>query len=395
MHDSSDLQATQSIIELFENSKDQCETELENLPGIYGVIHPDGSILKGNLELASVFGLDSEYLLGRNLSEIIIEKEWPSFLASLENASSNFASTHQLQVGVKSPKGGSLSFLWNFARIQNDDPQFPTLITVIGRDVTALNSATEQNTRMKMEFETARTIQSTLFPEPLYNFGKSKIAGYYESASECGGDWWFYSESKDGKLFLWIGDVTGHGVPSALVTSAARSAVSIISGNLQSPAEALKQLNRAVLATAKGTRMMTFLVASVDLESGEVIYSSAAHESMLIIPGNKPIETVKDITSAPNKPSTPLGFEPDAEFQESRVQLSPGDRLFLYTDGVYDITDPSGTQWSRTIFRKNLARLAASTTDAQGLVGALTEEIRTVRQGVALPDDVTYCCFQF
>ena len=76
--------------------------------------------------------------------------------------------------------------------------------------------------RMESELQTAKVVQDSLFPPDTLIRDPYKLFGFYDSASECGGDWWGYKESGK-KLYLFIGDATGHGVPAALVTASARS----------------------------------------------------------------------------------------------------------------------------------------------------------------------------
>src|SRR5690606_35511909 len=94
-------------------------------------------------------------------------------------------------------------------------------------EVSRLMEETKEAARMEGELETVRLVQETLFPEPVKRVGDFHLAGHFEPASECGGDWWHYCKVGD-KLFIWIGDATGHGAPSAMVTSAAKAAATII-----------------------------------------------------------------------------------------------------------------------------------------------------------------------
>ncbi len=98
---------------------------------------------------------------------------------------------------------------------------------IMAAEVSRLLDQTAEKARMESELQTAKTVQETLFPETRAKIGPLAIAGYYEPASECGGDWWHYCQIGN-KIFLWIGDATGHGAPAALITSAAKSASTII-----------------------------------------------------------------------------------------------------------------------------------------------------------------------
>src|SRR5690606_10878260 len=107
-------------------------------------------------------------------------------------------------------------------------------------EVSRLMEKTAENARMEAELKTAHTVQATLFPQNEAHLGPIAIYGKSEPASECGGDWWHCSHIGN-KVYGWIGDATGHGVPAALLTSAARAVASVIEGIPGiSPGDALK-----------------------------------------------------------------------------------------------------------------------------------------------------------
>lgn len=99
---------------------------------------------------------------------------------------------------------------------------------LMAKEVSRLVAQTAENARMQNELQTAKTVQETLFPDANALLEKIAISGFYEPASECGGDWWHYCMINGRAVFFRIGDATGHGAPSALITSAAKSAAAII-----------------------------------------------------------------------------------------------------------------------------------------------------------------------
>lgn len=394
MHDQTELQATQHIIALFENSKAQTDATLESLPGIYAVIGRDGEIFKGNRRLATLFQVDHENLLGLNLADVFQPEDWLKFQSRLTNLSVDSRAGFDFQINVKTRDDSSLNYLWHAATLATKREDLPPLFTIIGRDVTDLNRATETSTRMQMELNTAKTVQDTLFPQPNIKFKKSSIAGFYESASECGGDWWHYTILEN-RLLLWIGDVTGHGVPAALLTAAVHSAVSIIENADNSVTEAMSLLNRAVYATGHGQKVMTFLILSIDLATGDCTYVSAAHEPAILIPAGKAAISVRELRLYSAEPTLPLGSSSAIEFKEYRTNMRKGDRIFVYTDGIYDIVNHSGQSWNRSKFRRELALSGSQTETADDLTALMARVIKSFRGDSGLIDDVTFFTFQF
>ena len=145
-------------------------------------------------------------------------------------------------------------------------------------EVRRLLRETAEKVRMEGELKTASLIQSTFFPNPSMDCGRVQLRGYYHPASECSGDWWNFVQIGS-KIFIIVCDATGHGVPAALLTSAARSAFSIA---VELPdvdaGKCLEFLNRAIFDTTQGKMQMTAFVAMLDSETGDISFANAGHE---------------------------------------------------------------------------------------------------------------------
>ncbi len=256
--------------------------------------------------------------------------------------------------------------------------------------ISELLKETADKARMEKELETAKTVQETLFPTSKFELGKVKLAGVYQSASECGGDWWYHCVI-EGKIFLWIGDATGHGVPAALLTSAARSAATIIERLPDiTPAKAMKYLNSSIHHGAKGKMMMTFFIASIDTETGEVLYANASHDSPYLLRDTSGKLTKKSVEPLNEVNSPRLGELADYDYEDCKVQLEPGDAIFFYTDGVPDVQNPEGVAWGQKNFMKNILSSASGNTPADEAVEKMRSEAMGYRQNMELPDDVTF-----
>lgn len=251
--------------------------------------------------------------------------------------------------------------------------------------------------RMAGELETVKVVQETLFPAEQMNFGKYSVIGHFEPASECGGDWWNYSVIGD-KLYLWIGDATGHGAPAAMVTSAAKSASTIIDDMpLMSPAKVLTIMNKAIHETTKGRILMTFFVASIDMKTGEMVYANASHEPPYII---RPDAGENKITKKNLKPlldasGSRLGDKRSSEYNEGRFQMKEGDAILLYTDGIVDLKNPEGKVWGERGFIKSICDSASAGPSAEIKLKKLKLNISTFRNKTELVDDITLLMCQF
>ncbi len=251
--------------------------------------------------------------------------------------------------------------------------------------------------RMETELKTAKTVQATLFPKGRFEDSAIQICGYYESASECSGDWWSYSQV-DGKYFLWIGDATGHGVSAALVTAAVMSA-SVTTGefgNLDAQ-KIMEIVNKAVCGTSHGFIMMTLFLGIYDPKRRKLSYVNASHEQPFLISPSVVTKPIKrkdfDILLGPASPR--LGQGTDSEYTVSELDLKPGDILYFYTDGVSELKNSEGEDLGE---RRMMAALAESYNNTEGLdaqTGNFLNSILNHRLDESLNDDLTFFFCQF
>lgn len=259
----------------------------------------------------------------------------------------------------------------------------------MAQEVSRLMGETAEKARMEGELKTAQTVQETLFPPTKANIDGFEIAGYYEPASECGGDWWHYCRVEN-KVFLWIGDATGHGAPAALITSAAKSAATIIERLNVDPAHAMELLNRAIYDVSKGRIMMTFFLASFDLDTKEFTYANASHEGPYLIKvSDQPLKK-KDLIPLNEVASPRLGQDRDTKYEQVKLKLDLGDRILFYTDGIPDIEDPSKTAWGEREFIKTIISTNKEYPPVADSVQQMIEIFSAFRQNSPLKDDITF-----
>jgi sigma-B regulation protein RsbU (phosphoserine phosphatase) len=256
-------------------------------------------------------------------------------------------------------------------------------------EVERLMKDTAEKARMEGELSTVRTVQETLFPASQSQFGPLRIKGHFEPASECGGDWWSYSRIGN-KIFLYIGDATGHGAPAALITSAATSAAAVIESMPDiTPAKAMTILNRAIHQTSKGSIMMTFFVAAIDLDQGTFTYACASHDPPYLMRKTGEKLGRKDLMPLNEVNGPRLGDRKDFVYDEKTVEFYPGDLVFFYTDGILDIQDLEGKKWGERNFLKSLLDSSNTGEDADAKIEQLRAKLNSFRNGSNLIDDVT------
>jgi len=253
----------------------------------------------------------------------------------------------------------------------------------------------KEKARVDKELETVQYVQKVLFPKFDTSFGSLRIAGFYETAVECGGDWWYYSEIGD-LVYLWIGDATGHGMGPAFITAAARSAASVIEviPNI-SPAKILAYLNRSIYEFSRGEIMMTFFVAAINKKTGQMTYANASHESPFIITSPKGL--VKrdqfEVLEGPNSPR--LGESLKSEYKESNITLNKDSVLVLFTDGVMDISNAEKKNLRERGFLNLLAKSISHYQNPKSSISRLHSFFTQYRDKTPLADDAAVLICDF
>jgi sigma-B regulation protein RsbU (phosphoserine phosphatase) len=256
-------------------------------------------------------------------------------------------------------------------------------------EVARLLTETAEKARMQGELNTARTVQETLFPPANAKLADLAISGFYEPASECGGDWWYYCQVGE-RIYLWIGDATGHGAPAALITSAARSASTIIERLNVEPKEALTLLNRAIYDVSRGQIQMTFFLASYDHRTRKLSYANASHEAPFLMHEHGAPFKKSDLIPLNEVNNPRLGQSRDTVYEQTEVQLEPLDRILFYTDGLSDIQNPQKKPWGEREFVKTILASNSGGVSVQESAAKLVKAFSDFRQQAPLIDDVTF-----
>jgi serine phosphatase RsbU (regulator of sigma subunit) len=218
---------------------------------------------------------------------------------------------------------------------------------------------TAEKATLEKELEVARTIQETLVPpNDTVDRGFVKIAGYFQPASQCGGDWWTYHDLKNDKVLVVIGDVTGHGVPSAMITAAAKAACDVaraVTGDDVSTTQLLEIMNRAIYESAKRKFVMTCFASIIDPRARTITYANAGHNfPYLYRVGPDGKGEFGSLMTRGNR----LGDLQESKYTAKTTELVPGDVLVWYTDGIVECENESGEEFGEKRFRLAIRKAA-------------------------------------
>lgn len=234
-----------------------------------------------------------------------------------------------------------------------------------------------QKERLRQELEIAAVLQKSFLPEsPQFSKGRVSLSAVNISAAKVGGDLYDFIEPAEGKVGVLIGDVSGKGVSAALYMAKIVSDFRYAARLQTSPGSVFNALNSQLSRSPRGM-FLTSVYLIIDLASGAAEISSAGHPPFLWITGEE--VKVMSVTSGP-----PLGIVP-ADYPSSSISLGIGDRLVLFTDGVFDAKDKEG----RRIGFENIVAFIKSHKREPDLIDRLLTSINEFVQEADSADDIT------
>jgi sigma-B regulation protein RsbU (phosphoserine phosphatase) len=185
------------------------------------------------------------------------------------------------------------------------------------------------------ELSIARRIQSSILPAAMPKIGGLAVAARYEPMTAVAGDFYDFLEVGERRLGVLVADVSGHGVPAALIASMVKVAIAAQKPHADRPAAVLAGMNET-LAGRLGSQYVTAAYLFLDLEAGLMRYSAAGHPPLLRWQrGETRAQEIEEN-------GLPLGMMEVAEYRQVEQALKAGDRFLLYTDGLVDATNKAG-----------------------------------------------------
>ena len=196
----------------------------------------------------------------------------------------------------------------------------------------------ERLRRERAEHQEAREIQQSLLPKTLPEFQGFEVAADWLPARVVAGDYYDVLKFSSARAALCIADVSGKGLPAALLVSSVQAAVRAFVHETVSPAALCMRVNAILCSHHLEGRFVTFFFALLDREGGTLSYSNAGH--------NAPVLVRADGSLARLREGGPiLGEFPDAPFEQASVPFGAGDRLLMFTDGVSEAHGPDDAEF--------------------------------------------------
>lgn len=235
--------------------------------------------------------------------------------------------------------------------------------------------------RMESEIELARKIQENLRPRKLPEPSWLRLAAWQETAEKTGGDYYDVMEAPLGSFDLLVCDVSGHGLASTVLMSAARAYLRALHLVESNPQKLIEKLNRLISPDIPDDAFATLVACRIG-PGGDACYVSAGHLPPLVY---RPRAKTFD---AHEETDIVLGYSVDSTYRAHQIdRLERGDLVVLATDGLYEAANPEGLLWGLDAVREAIA--AAAHEGAHGVIEALRAGVFGYSERLFLDDDIT------
>ena len=225
--------------------------------------------------------------------------------------------------------------------------------------------------RVEQELAIAAEIQTNLMPLEIPELKGFDIAARAKPCREIGGDFYDFIELPEANLGIAVGDVSGKGIPAALLMASVSSALRVQAESIYAMREAIGRVNRALCRHTHQEQFVTLFYGVLNSRERVLTYVNAGHNFPLLFRGDEVLELKTG--------GRPLGFFPDGTYWEETVRLRAGDLLVLYTDGFIDAQNREGE-----FFEEERLRMAArehSHLDAQRILEGIEETVARFEAG--------------
>lgn len=393
---------------------------VDNMFEMMFLLNPDGIIITANKSACEATKYSQTELVGQHIRKLFPHAgTLVDYFLELEIQFTATGAVHDMEIHVQTCEGEILPFSINGVKIESPSGDLLgytviaknlsetfKLISELNKSNFSLNRANSELAKrydeikkeieekegerkvLQLELATSQLVQRTFLPQTPPEHAMIEVAGMSVPAAFCGGDWWNTIDF-DNKFLMLIGDVTGHGTASAMVTAAVSGYYvflkqTLLGGARPSVSEILKGFDSVLSTMSDGniSYNMTFFVALFDFNLRTLTFANAGHNFPLL---TRPGKKVEPLVAAGHR----LGNIEKEVFQEVEIPIEPGDSLFFYTDGLIENQGSNTEPFGKRRLRKFLDD--AQSVSCQELVDRLFEQSTTYYGATKeLEDDVTF-----
>jgi phosphoserine phosphatase RsbU/P len=229
------------------------------------------------------------------------------------------------------------------------------------------------------EMEIARDVQQRLFPQNLPKVAGLEYAGHCRPALGVGGDYYDFLALAQGELGLVIADISGKGIPAALLMASLQASVRGQSQSAGDVAALMTNVNRLVYEVSPASRYATFFYSQYDPETRRLTFSNGGHNAPILLRGR---EVILLETGGPV-----VGLFPQGCYKQDAIGLESGDLLILYTDGMSEAENTQEEEWGEDALIA-AARVCAALPPAE-MIKSIMAAADAFANGAPQHDDMT------
>jgi sigma-B regulation protein RsbU (phosphoserine phosphatase) len=273
-------------------------------------------------------------------------------------------------------------------RFGDDDLEVLAAIAMqaaIAIDNAALHAQLLAQRQVQRDLDLARKVQQSMLPTTPPQVEGYHFFDFYRSAREVGGDYYDYIELPDGRVAVVVADVSGKGIPAALLMARLSADVRYCLAAEPSPAGAIRRLNGGLTRQGWQDQFVTLVLVVLDPRVHTATIVNAGHPPPLLRHGQ---EEVCDV--ATEAAGLPLGVLEDYLYDQQSIELDPGDFITLYTDGISEAMNPQGDLYGMERMRRQVA------TDLKSVVELgrhILDDVRSFVGDMTQSDDICLACF--
>ena len=250
----------------------------------------------------------------------------------------------------------------------------------------AMAELDREHRKVRQSLSLAMEVQQNLLPRSTPSVKGLDIAGKSVYCDETGGDYYDFLNSpkpEDDAVRAVVGDVSDHGIPSALLMATARAFIRQRSSRSGSIAEIVTDTNRQLAADVQDSgRFMTLFYAEIDRQNNHMRWLNAGHEPAVIYDPDS--DSFEELHGAGN---LPLGISEDSQFREAKNAIAPGQIIVIATDGIREAQNRHGNMFGKEAFEKVIRQNAAA--GATEILKAVFTAVDLFQYGNKMEDDMT------
>ncbi len=314
-------------------------------------IDKHGEVQMFNKHSEDLTGWSKEQVIGQNFMGAFIPDGDRLSLEQTYEGLFHGKPAQKIETSLSTKTGEILSIEWSNTMLLDPVTKQPSMLISTGVDITerkrsttalanALSKTEALSSRLQEEVSHAAILQKALLPEPSFALPGIEGMARLTTSTEVGGDYYDYYQAGEYHSVFLVGDVSGHGVASGTLVSAAKMAVHQLENQKETdPAAMLELINDSLLTASHESMFMTMICFSIDSRTGHVQVANAGHVFPYIWIAEESEWCMIECEGVP------LGKVKTPEYESISFDMDVADKLFVYTDGIIEEESPSGEQF--------------------------------------------------